>query len=51
MRGLEKNDILNGDIIRGMLKLAFPLMILNIINSFYSIVDTFWVGRIGRTGA
>lgn len=48
MHGIEQNDILNGNIIKGMLKLAFPLMVLNIINSFYSIVDTFWVGRIGE---
>lgn len=48
MRGLEQNDILHGNIFKGMLSLALPLMVLNIINSFYSIVDTFWVGRISE---
>lgn len=48
MKGLEKNEIRSGNIMKGMLKLAFPLMLLNVINSLYSIVDTFWVGRIGE---
>ena len=48
MEGLEKNRILEGNIVSGMLKLAFPLMVLNVINSLYSIVDTFWVGRLGE---
>ena len=48
MRGLDKNQILEGNIVSGMLKMAFPLMVLSVINSLYSIVDTFWVGRLGE---
>ncbi len=48
MRGLEQNQILEGNIAKGMLKLAYPLIILSFINSLYSIVDTFWVGRLGE---
>ena len=48
MRGLDKNKILEGSIVEGMLKMAFPLMVLSVINSLYSIVDTFWVGRLGE---
>ena len=28
--------------------MALPLMVLNLVNSLYNIVDTFWVGRMGE---
>ena len=48
MRGITKEELLHGNIIKGLLKLATPLMFLNLINTIYSIVDTYFVGQIGE---
>lgn len=48
MSGLSKSYLLNGDIKAGLMKLALPLMFLNLVNSLYNIVDTFWIGKMGE---
>lgn len=48
MRGITKDDLIHGNIIKGLLHLSIPLMFLNLINTFYSIVDTYFVGQIGE---
>jgi len=40
--------ILKGNIYAGLVKLALPLMLLNIINTAYSLVDTYFVGKINE---
>lgn len=45
---VTREDILSGNIIKGLIKLALPLMLLNLINTLYGVVDTFFVGRIGE---
>ena len=45
---VTREDILNGNIMKGLIKLAIPLMFLNLINVLYGIVDTYFVGRIGE---
>lgn len=40
--------ILKGNLYRAFLRLALPLFILNLINSLYNVIDTFWVGQIGE---
>lgn len=45
---ISRSEILNGNIISGIIKLSIPLMFLNLINTLYGIVDTFFVGRIGE---
>ena len=45
---ITRDEILNGNIIRGLIKLSLPLMLLNLINTLYGIVDTFFVGKIGE---
>lgn len=45
---VSRNDILNGNIINGLIKLAIPLMLVNLINSLYGIIDTYYVGKIGE---
>ena len=44
MSGVSKNEFLHGDIRKGLLKLALPLMLLSLVNTLYNIVDTFWIG-------
>lgn len=48
MSGIKSSALLHGDIKKGLLQLAFPLMILNLVNSLYNIVDTFWIGKMGE---
>lgn len=45
---ITRDEILNGNIIKGLIKLSLPLMLLNLINTLYGIVDTFFVGKIGE---
>lgn len=48
MSGVKRSFLLEGNIQKGLLKLAFPLMFLNLVNSLYNIVDTFWIGKMGE---
>ena len=41
-------NLLDKNIKKNMIQMALPLMVLNLINSLYSVVDTFFVGRIGE---
>ncbi len=43
----ETEKILNGDLKKVILKLSWPMMISNLLQSTYNITDTFWVGRLG----
>lgn len=43
-----RDEILNGPIERTLLKLAYPLIINNLVQVLYNITDTFWLGKIGR---
>lgn len=45
---VQTTDMRSGSITRGLIQMALPLMLLNLINSFYNIVDTFFVGQIGE---
>lgn len=41
-------NLLDKNITKNIIQMAIPLMVLNLINSLYSVVDTFFVGRIGE---
>ncbi len=43
-----KDDILNGPIIKTLLTLGWPVIVSNIIQTLYNIVDTYWLGRLGK---
>lgn len=47
---MEKNDktqlILNGDILKALLTLSIPIIINNLIQTLFNLVDAFWVGKI-----
>lgn len=38
---------LNGSISKALLKLAVPIILINILQSAYQLTDAFWVGRLG----
>ncbi len=43
-----RERILRGPIIRTMLWLAWPVMIANLVQMSYNLVDALWLGRLGR---
>ncbi len=43
-----REEILTGPIERTLLRLAYPLIVSNLIQVLYNITDTFWLGKIGR---
>jgi len=43
----ETKNILKGDLKKVILRLSWPMMISNLLQSTYNITDTFWVGRLG----
>lgn len=40
---------MEGPILSSLLKLAIPIMVANILQAAYQLVDAFWVGRLGGT--
>ncbi|WP_084177564.1 MATE family efflux transporter [Palaeococcus pacificus] len=43
-----RQEILEGSIEKTLLKLAYPLIISNLVQVLYNITDTFWLGKLGR---
>src|SRR5262245_44442972 len=41
------NALLEGPIVRSLITLAVPIVIANILQSAYQIIDACWVGRLG----
>src|SRR5215213_4130781 len=44
---INRKELLEGPIIRSLLKLAIPLVLANVLQSAYQLIDAFWVGRLG----
>jgi len=45
---LTKQELLSGNIYKGLFKITIPLIFLNLINTLYGVVDTYFVGLIGE---
>ena len=43
-----RDEILNGSIETTLLRLAYPLIFLNLVHIVYNLTDTFWLGKLGR---
>jgi putative MATE family efflux protein len=41
------NALLEGPILKSLLKLAIPVVMANVLQSAYQLIDAFWVGRLG----
>ena len=41
-------NLLDKNVTKNLMQMALPLMFLNLVNSLYSVVDTFFVGQIGE---
>ncbi|MDG3580940.1 MATE family efflux transporter [Galbibacter pacificus] len=45
---MEKGNIhTEGKILNAILRLAFPIIMTNVLQTMYQLVDTFWLGRLG----
>jgi putative MATE family efflux protein len=42
-----KTRLLEGPILRSLLSLAIPIVAANVLQAAYTIIDAFWVGRLG----
>lgn len=48
---MEGKDLTQGKLINNMLKLLIPLILINLLNSIYNIVDAIWIGNlVGEDG-
>ena len=43
-----RERVLHGNLVRTLLWLAWPVMVVNLVNVSYNIVDAIWLGRLGR---
>jgi len=43
-----RDEILSGPIERTLLRLAGPLVVSNMVQVLYNLIDTFWLGKLGR---
>lgn len=41
------NKLTEGSILRSLVSLAFPIIMANILQTTYQLIDTFWLGRLG----
>ena len=42
-----RDQILNGDILKTALTLAWPVMLSNAFQTFYNLTDAYWLGKVG----
>ncbi|WP_223302786.1 MATE family efflux transporter [Halotalea alkalilenta] len=47
MPPIARNPLLEGPIFGSLLKLALPIIVANLLQSTYQLIDAFWVGRLG----
>jgi putative MATE family efflux protein len=47
MNARAPNTLLEGSILKSLLTLAIPIVLANVLQSAYQLIDAFWVGRLG----
>ncbi len=48
MKNNKANILTQGSIIKALIRLSIPLILTNILQTAYNLIDTFWVGRLGK---
>ncbi len=48
MKRRTRVDVFNTPIPIALLKLAWPMMVTNLIQTLYNVVDAFWLGKLGK---
>lgn len=46
MRSVPQHDILHGPILKTMLRLGWPVMVASLLQTMYTLADTFWLGQL-----
>jgi putative MATE family efflux protein len=46
--GMKRRNLTEGPIARSLLTLAWPVMLSNLFQTVYNLVDTLWLGRLGK---
>src|SRR5690625_5730971 len=44
---LPKSTATEGSILKSLLSVSFPIILANILQTMYQLIDTFWLGRLG----
>jgi len=44
---MEQNNLTEGSVLKSLISLSVPIVLANILQAAYQMVDTFWVGRLG----
>ena len=42
----DGNDLVDGDLVRPMVRLAWPLVVIQLLQVAYNVADTFWLGAL-----
>lgn len=45
---IQKEGILQGDMLKAITKLGYPLALASIAQTLYNLADTFWLGKLGK---
>ncbi|MDK2952393.1 MAG: hypothetical protein PWQ77_2058 [Kosmotogales bacterium] len=45
---MKRVDILNNKMFPTLLKLSWPMILANMFQNIYNIIDTFWLGKLGK---
>jgi putative MATE family efflux protein len=43
----KKNQLVEGSLVRSLFTIAWPIIMANILQTAYQLIDTFWLGRLG----
>jgi putative MATE family efflux protein len=43
-----KVNLIEGDLVKTIIKLGYPLALASIVQTLYNLADTFWLGKLGR---
>lgn len=44
----QRVDLTEGDLLKGIMRLAWPVVVANLLQTTYNIVDAFWLGKLGK---
>src|SRR4051812_34771698 len=47
MATTKHKQLLEGPVLKSLIKLAVPIVVANLLQAAYQLVDAFWVGRLG----
>jgi Na+-driven multidrug efflux pump len=43
----NKNQLAEGSLVRNLFTIAWPIIMANVLQTAYQLIDTFWLGRLG----